>query len=223
MVKLVPLFSNCLPSTEQDIIRRTITKQAQCLAEFEYTSNPHIDLINEPSAALNNHSLHSIVMAYQHNQKKTFLSLDWDHSSGQVIFTYPRKYRSEANGRAHHLVKYMEYENGTPALRWFNSLGLAAAADMTWNAMEGCPISKSEAELTKIATMEFDWLDSPNLNQTENIHQPTISMEDLSIVSFDAGHKPSGKVADNADSLAPASVANAVNSNTTFPQPLLQL
>jgi len=126
MMKLAPLNSNHCPSMEQDIICHTITKLAQCLAEFEYVSNPHINLINEPSAALNNHSLCSIVMAYQHNWKKTFLSLDQDHSSGQVILIYPRKYWSEANGCACHLVKYMEYENGTPALHWFNYLGLAA-------------------------------------------------------------------------------------------------
>jgi len=119
---------------EQDIICHMITKQAQCLAEFEYVSNPHIDLTDEPSAAFNNHSLHSIVMAYQHNWKKTFLSLDWDHSSGQVILTYPRKYQSDTNGHAHHLVKYIEYENGTAALCWFNYLGLATASDMDWNA-----------------------------------------------------------------------------------------
>jgi len=63
-MKLVPLFSDHLPSAEQDILCCMITKQAQCLAEFEYVSNPHIDLIDEPSAALNNHSLHSIIMAY---------------------------------------------------------------------------------------------------------------------------------------------------------------
>ena len=64
MMKLVPLYSDHLPSTEQDIIHHTITKQALCLAEFEFLSNPHIDLTDEPSAELHNHSLHSIVMAY---------------------------------------------------------------------------------------------------------------------------------------------------------------
>jgi len=110
-MKLVPLFSDRLPSVEQNIIRRTITKQALCLVEFEYVSNPHIDSIDEHCAALKNHSLHSTVLSYQHGKKKTFLSLDRDHSSGQVILTYPRKYWSEANGHVHHLVKYMEYEN----------------------------------------------------------------------------------------------------------------
>jgi len=76
MVKLVPLFSDCLPSAEQDILCHTITKQAQCIAKFEYVSNPHIDLLDKPSAALNNHPLCSIVMAYCHNRKKTFHSLD---------------------------------------------------------------------------------------------------------------------------------------------------
>ena len=51
-MKLVPLFSDRLPSAEQDIIHRTITKQALCLAEFEYVSNPHIGLIDDPCVAL---------------------------------------------------------------------------------------------------------------------------------------------------------------------------
>jgi len=38
--------------------------------DTEFVSNPHIDLANEPSAELHNHSLCSIVMSYQHNQKK---------------------------------------------------------------------------------------------------------------------------------------------------------
>jgi len=117
-MKLVPLFSDCLPSAEQDAIRCTITKQALCLAKFEFVSNPHINLIDKPSVELHNHSLCTIVLAYHHNRKKTFLSIDHDHTSGQVILTYPRKYRSKANGHAHHLVNYMEYENGTPALCW---------------------------------------------------------------------------------------------------------
>jgi len=147
-MKLVPLFSDRLPSEEQDAIRRAITKQALCLAEFEFVSNPHINLIDEASTELHNHSLRTIVLAYRHSgKKKTFLSIDRDHNSGQVVLTYPRKYRKEANGRAHHLVKYMEYENGSPALRWFNYLGLTAASDMVWNAAEERPIPKSEAEL----------------------------------------------------------------------------
>jgi len=50
----------------------------------------------------------------------------------------------------------MEYKNGMPALCWFNYLGLAAAANMDWNAAEGHPIPTSETKLKKIATMEFD-------------------------------------------------------------------
>jgi len=117
VMKCIPLFSNCLPSMEQDIICCTITKQALCLAEFKYVSNPHIDLIDEPCETLKNHSLCSIILSYRHSWKKTFLSIDRDHSTGQVTLTYPRKYQCEANGCAHHLVKYMEYEIGTPALR----------------------------------------------------------------------------------------------------------
>jgi len=73
--------------------------------------------------------------------------------------TYPQKYWSEANGCAHHLVKYMEYKNGTPALHWFNYIGLAAVTKMDWNPAEGYPIPKSKTKLNAIATMEFDWLD----------------------------------------------------------------
>jgi len=61
----------------------------------------------------------------------------------------------------------MEYKNGTPALRWFNYLGLAAVSDMGWNAAEYWPIPKSKTKLKKLATMEFDWLDCPNLTQIE--------------------------------------------------------
>jgi len=62
MMKLAPLFSDLLPSTEQDILCWTITKQAQCIAEFKYMSNCHIDLLDKPSAAMKNHSLCSIVI-----------------------------------------------------------------------------------------------------------------------------------------------------------------
>jgi len=72
----------------------------------------------------------------------------------------------------------MEYENGTPALCWFNFLGLAAASNMDWNAAEGHPIPKSEKELKAVVTMEFAWLDCPNLMQTEDVNQPAISTED---------------------------------------------
>jgi len=130
MMKLVPILSNCLPSLQQNILCHTIRKQAQCVVEFEYVSSPHIDLLDNPSMALSNHSLHSIVLAYCHNQKKTSLSLDQDHSTGQIILTYPWKYQSEANGCAHHLIKDMEYENGTPALHWFNYAGIAIAGEM---------------------------------------------------------------------------------------------
>jgi len=88
-MKLIPLFSDRLPSVEQSAIRRTITKQALCLAEFEYVSNPHIDSLDDSCATLKNHSLRSIVMSYRHGKTKTFLSIDRDHSSGQVILTYP--------------------------------------------------------------------------------------------------------------------------------------
>ncbi len=75
-MKLVPLFSDCLPSAEQDAIHCTITKQALCLAKFEFVSNPHINLIDKSSVKLHNHSLRTIVLAYHHNWKKTFLSID---------------------------------------------------------------------------------------------------------------------------------------------------
>jgi len=64
----------------------------------------------------------------------------------------------------------MEYENGTPALHWFNYLGLAAASEMDWNAAKGHPIPKSETKLNAIVTMEFDWLDCPDLTQTEDVN-----------------------------------------------------
>jgi len=160
------------------------------------------------------------VLSYRHGKKKTFLSIDRDHSTGQVILAYPRKYRSEANGHAHHLVKYMEYENGTPALRWFNYLGLTATSKMDWNAAEGCPIPKSKADLNEIATMEFDWLDCPNLMQTDTVNRTSIGAEDLSVVTFDAGHKPSGKSPADDDSLATAqaSTNGTANSNAVPPQ-----
>ncbi len=98
----------------------------------------------------------------------------------------------------------MEYNNGTPALHWFNYLGLAAASDMDWNAAEGRPIPKAKKELNMVATMEFDWLDCPSLMQAEDVNQPAIGIEDLLVVSFDMGHKPSGKAAGDDDSLATA-------------------
>jgi len=64
----------------------------------------------------------------------------------------------------------MEYENGTPALCWFNYLGLAATSDMDWNAAEGRLIPRAEKELNAVATMEFDWLECPDLMQAEDIN-----------------------------------------------------
>jgi len=118
----------------------------------------------------------------------------------------------------------MEYKNGTPALHWFNYAGLAAANEMDWNEAEACPIPKSETKLNAINTREFDWLDCPDLTQNNAIDQPAIDTEDLSVTSFDAGHKPSGKVADNNDSLAmaQASVAGMVDSNAAPPHPPMQ-
>jgi len=132
-----------------------------------------------------------------------------------VILTYPQKYWSEANGHAHHLVKYMEYKNGTPALHWFNYAGLAAAGEMDWNEAEAHLIPKFETELNAIATTEFDWLDCPT--QSDTVNWPAIDTEDLSVTSFDAGHKPSGKVVADNDSLAmaQASVAGTVPSSAS--------
>jgi len=111
MMKLVPLYSGCIPLAQQDILCHTITKHAQCLAVFEHVSNPHIDCLDECSDLLSNHSLHSIALSYRVNWKaKTFLSLDCNCTNGQVIFIYPHKYWEVANSRAHHLVKYMEYK-----------------------------------------------------------------------------------------------------------------
>jgi len=94
---------------------------------------------------------------------------------------------------------------------------------MDWNAAEGYLIPKSETKLNAIATMEFDWLDCPNLTQTEDVNQPAIGTQDLLVVSFDTGHKPSGKAADDNDLLdtAQASVSTMAGSNTTPPPPLL--
>jgi len=51
----------------------------------------------------------------------------------------------------------MEYKNGPPALHWFNYAGLVPAIEMEWNKEEECPVSKSELELNKIATITFYW------------------------------------------------------------------
>jgi len=62
----------------------------------------------------------------------------------------------------------MEYENGNPALCWFNYAGLAAD-EMDWNEAEVCPIPKSETKLNAIAMMEFDWLDCPDLPRFSSV------------------------------------------------------
>jgi len=168
MMKLVSLYSKCIPLAQQEILCHTITKQAQCLAVFEHVSNPHIDCLDECSELLSNHSLHSIALSYWISRRaKTFLSLDHNHSNGQVIFTYPWKYREVANSTAHHLVKYMEYKNGPLALCWFNYTGLAAALEMEWNKEEEQPVPQSESELNAIASMTFDWLDCLDLPQAD--------------------------------------------------------
>jgi len=87
-----PLLTDCMPSVNQDLLCHTIMKQALCVAEYEYVGNLHIDLMDELSPILKNNSLCSLVLAYCHQHKKTFLSLDQDHSSGQVIIMYLRKY-----------------------------------------------------------------------------------------------------------------------------------
>jgi len=73
MIKLVPILTNCMPSLNQDIIYCTITKQVLCLAKFEYLSNPYIDILDIPSPALKNNSLHSLVLAYCYYQHISFL------------------------------------------------------------------------------------------------------------------------------------------------------
>jgi len=81
-----------------------------------------------------------------------------------------------------------------PALPWFNYAGSTAAAEMEWNMEEECPVSKSELELTKIATMTFDCLDCPDLAQADIVGHPQIDTKNLSILSFDTGYLPGGKV-----------------------------
>jgi len=53
-----------------------------------------------------------------------------------VIFTYLQKYQGVANSWAHHLMKYMEGENGSPTHCWFSYPGLVPAAEMEWNKEE---------------------------------------------------------------------------------------
>jgi len=141
MMKLVPLYSEHIPLAQQDIPYCTIMKQVQCLGIFEHISNPHIDFLDDCSDLPSNHSFHSIALSYQINCKaKTFLSLDHNHSNGEVIFTYPWKYQEVANSKAHHLVKYMKHKNGSPALCWFNYADLAAASEIEWNKEEKWPV-----------------------------------------------------------------------------------
>jgi len=82
----------------------------------------------------------------------------------------------------------------------------------------------SKTKLDAIATMEFDWLDCLELTQADTVDQPAIDTDDLSAASFDAGHKPSGKVVANNNSLATAqaSVVSMVNLDAASPWPPLQ-
>jgi len=86
----------------------------------------------------------------------------------------------------------MEYKNGPPALSWFNYAGLMATAKMECNKEEECLIHKSDLELTKIATMTFDWLTIPDPAQADTVDCPQVDTEDLSISSFDIGYLPRG-------------------------------
>ncbi len=113
----------------------------------------------------------------------------------------------------------MEYKNGIPALCWFNYLGLAAANDMSWNAAKGRPIPKSETKLKKIATMEFNWINCPDLNQVEDITCPAMGTEDLLVITFDKGHKQSGKATADDDSLATAHALVNTTSGSTSAHP----
>jgi len=78
---------------------------------------------------------------------------------------------------------------------------------------------KSKTKLNATATMEFGWLDCPDLTQTDAVDWPAIDTDDLSVASFIAGHKPSCEVADDNNSLATAqaSVAGIVDPNATPP------
>jgi len=79
-----------------------------------------------------------------------------------------------------------------------------------WTGMKLKPIqSPNPTKLNAIATMEFDWLDCPVLTQSDTIDHPIIDTEDLSIASFDAGHKPSGTAVADKDSLATAQASVA--------------
>jgi len=78
----------------------------------------------------------------------------------------------------------MEYENGTPALHWFNYAGIATAGEMDWNKEGEHPIPESETELNAITMMEFHWMDSLDLTQTDAVDWPAIDTNDLSVASF---------------------------------------
>jgi len=67
--------------------------------------------------------------------------------------------------------------------------------------------------------MEFDWLDCPDLNQVEDITWPAMGAEDLSVVTFDKDHKPSGKAAADDDSLATAQASVNTTSGSTSAHP----
>ncbi len=87
----------------------------------------------------------------------------------------------------------MEYENDPPVLCCFSYTGLAAASEMEWNKEEEHPISRSESECNKIASVTFDWLDCPDLAQADTMDQSQIDTE-MSILSFNTSHLPGGKV-----------------------------
>jgi len=94
MMKLVPLYSDCtIWCNKRSSSTPSPNMPNACLAMFEHVSNPHIDCLDECTDLLSNHSLCLIALSYWINQKaRTFLSLDHDHSTGQVMFTYPCKY-----------------------------------------------------------------------------------------------------------------------------------
>jgi len=91
---------------------------------------------------------------------------------------------------------------------WFNSFSLAAATEMEWNKEEEHPVPKSKMELNKIAIMEFNWLDYPDLAPTKN-------SDDLSIPTFGTDCQPNGAtvVEDNSLAAAHASIAGTVDED----------
>jgi len=84
---------------------------------------------------------------------------------------------------------------------------------------EECPVPKSKPELTKIATLTFDWLDCSDVAQANTVDCTQIDTEDLSISSFDMGHLSNGKAAveDNSLTTAQASVAGTVDTKAEPP------